>query len=329
MLLIVDHKKTEVNYETGVLVVRRENKLVQRVPLNLLEQVIVYGKPSIDISVWWALSEHNIPAILLSLRGSKKPAILMSGLAVRLPLRRLQYRCAEHRIKAFLMAKWVLENKIDSYQLPLTLIKKTHPEQAKGFIERCDMAYEAMELSENINGLMGVEGKIAQLWFKLLRQTLDPKWKFNGRNRRPPRDPINALLSLSYTLLSGDVRQVIISEGLDPAFGFLHQSRAGREALMLDLLEPFRAGVDLFVLGFIDALSPEDFIYHKTQGCRLKKTKRSLFYSKWAQYRSQWLYLSDSLALEELQTRPIQEQLRGKISQLRSTMEVHDEKVRP
>ena len=62
------------------------------------------------------------------------------------------------------------------------------------------------------------------------------------------------------------LEQVIISEGLDPAFGFLHQSRAGREALMLDLLEPFRAGVDLFVLGFIDVLSPEDFSMSDTQG---------------------------------------------------------------
>jgi len=327
MLLIVDHKKTKVDYETGVLVVRRENKLVQRVPLNLLEQVIVYGKPSIDISVWWALSEHNIPAILLSIRSSKKPAILMSSLAVRLPLRRLQYRCAEHRIKAFLMAKWVLEHKIDSYQLPLTLIKNTHPELAKGFIERCDMAYEALELSSNINSLMGIEGQIAQGWFKLLRQTLDPKWKFMGRNRRPPRDPVNGLLSLGYTLLSGDVRQVIITEGLDPSFGFLHQPRAGREALMLDLLEPFRAGVDLFVIGLLDTLEPEDFSYSNAQGCRLKKAKRSFFYSAWSQYRTQWPYLSDTRE-SELQVCPVQEQLRGKVSHLRKTMELHNEKVR-
>ncbi|MCK5897426.1 MAG: CRISPR-associated endonuclease Cas1 [Cocleimonas sp.] len=129
-------------------------------------------------------------------------------------------------------------------------------------------------------------------------------------------------------MLSGDVRQVIISEGLDPAFGFLHQSRAGREALMLDLLEPFRAGVDLFVLGFIDVLSPEDFSMSDTQGCRLKKEKRSLFYSKWSQYRNQWPYLVHR-SKNECQISPIQEQLRGKIFQLRSTMEVHDEKVRP
>ena len=251
----------------------------------------------------------------------------MSGLAVRLPLRRLQYRCAEHRIKAFLMAKWVLENKIDSYQLPLSLIKKTHPEQAKGFIERYDMAYEALELSSNINTLMGIEGQIAKSWFKLLHYTLDPKWKFIGRNRRPPRDPVNALLSLGYTLLSGDIRQVIISEGLDPSFGFLHQPRAGRESLMLDLLEPYRAGVDLFVIGLLDTLEPEDFSYSNAQGCRLKKAKRSLFYSAWSQYRTQWPYLADSRE-SELQVSPIQEQLRGKVSHLRQTMELHNEKVR-
>jgi CRISPR-associated protein Cas1 len=327
MLLIVDNKKTQVNYEAKTLVIRRDNQFIQRVPLNLLEQMIVYGKPDIDISVWWALAEHNIPAILLSTRSSKKPAILTGGLAVRLPLRRLQYRCAEHPIKAFLMAKWVLENKIDSYQLPLTLIKQQHLEQASGFIERCDMAYEALELAENINSLMGIEGKIAQMWFKLLRHALDTKWRFMARNRRPPRDPVNALLSLGYTLLSGDVRQVILSEGLDPAFGFLHQTRAGREALMLDLLEPFRSGVDLFAIGFLDTLEVDDFSYSDSQGCRLKKTKRGLFYAKWSQYRSQWPYLADT-PNSELEISPIQEQIRGKVNHLRDTMEVHNEKVR-
>lgn len=327
MLLIVDHKKTHVNYETSTLVIRREGKLIQRVPLNLLEQMVIYGKPSIDISVWWALAEHNIPAILLSTQSHRKPAVLASGLAVRLPLRRLQFRCAEHPIKSLLMAKWVLENKIDSYKLPLTLLKKSHPEFASGFIERMDMAYEALELAENINSIMGIEGQLARQWFSLLHQTLDPQWRFMGRNRRPPRDPVNALLSLGYTLLSGDVRQMIISEGLDPAFGFLHQSRAGREALMLDLLESFRASVDLFVLGFIEMLKIDDFTYSDKQGCRLKKAKRALFYGKWSQYRTQWLYLPASLK-SELQVSPIQEQLRGKIFQLRTTMELHDEKIR-
>jgi len=247
-------------------------------------------------------------------------------LASRLPLRRLQYRCAEHSILSFLMAKWVIASKIESYQLPLSFIKQEQQGLCAAFIESCDMAYESLEVAENFNSLMGIEGQLASQWFQLLKQYIDKKWQFTGRNRRPPRDPFNSLLSLGYTLLGGDVRQVLVSEGLDPALGFLHQPRSGRDSLMLDLLEPFRSGVDVFSLELLQQLEPSDFSYHKQQGCRLNKKKRGLFFAMWSQYRQKWPKLVDmegEKASANYRYSPVQEQLRGEIMQFRKIMEFH------
>jgi CRISPR-associated protein Cas1 len=330
MLLVIDHKNTYVHCESTTLFVKRDNKKPQRIPIKLLEQMIIYGSPHIDLSVWWALAEQGIPAILLPNRSSKPAAILANGLATRLPLRRLQYRCAEHSVLSFLMARWIVASKIESYQLPLSLIEKEHQGLCGGFIERCNMAHESLETADHFNSLMGIEGQLASQWFQLLRKLVDKKWQFTGRNRRPPRDPLNSLLSLGYTLLGGDVRQALVSEGLDPALGFLHQPRSGRDSLMLDLLEPFRSGVDLFSLQLLQQLEPSDFSYHEKQGCRLNKKKRGLFFALWSQYRQKWPRLLVNIeenSSEKYRYSPVQEQLRGEIAQFRKIMAFHYEKI--
>jgi CRISPR-associated protein Cas1 len=137
---------------------------------------------------------------------------------------------------------------------------------------------------------MGLEGQLAHAWFVLLAHSLPYQWKFAGRNRRPPRDPVNALLSLSYTLLSSEIHQLVIASGLDPSLGFLHQDTPGRESLMLDFMEIFRSGVDSFVLQWLaeSELDESSFYYREEEGCRLSKQLRPLFFKAWSQQRYQW-----------------------------------------
>lgn len=143
---------------------------------------------------------------------------------------------------------------------------------------------------QDIAALMGLEGQVAQSWFVLLAKSLPFKWKFAGRNRRPPLDPVNAILSLGYTLIGAEVRQAVISQGLDPALGFLHQDYPGRESLVLDMTEVFRAGVDDFMLRWLHDTELDDgaFYFREDTGCRLSKIARPLFYQAWGARRYRW-----------------------------------------
>lgn len=332
MLLVIDHSKTKVRYESKTLSVRREGKALQRVPLHYLTQVIVYGNPHIEMPVWRALSQAGIPAILLANRGSQEPALLANGLATRLPLRLMQYRCSQTSAIALLMAQWFIRGKIESYLVPLNQLSATHETPCEGFWQRAEMGIEALNKVDNIDQLMGIEGQVSRNWFALLHHVLPQEWQFHGRNRRPPRDPVNSLLSLSYTLVATDVRQILISEGLDPALGFLHQPRAGREALVLDMVEIFRSGVDAFVLACLQDLRPKHFKQQEDSGCRLVKEKRGYFFAKWGLYRQSWprpFLPQDSPLPEHWPYAPLHDIIRGQVQQLRSYMEQQDETQTP
>ncbi len=135
---------------------------------------------------------------------------------------------------------------------------------------------------------MGLEGSAAAAWYDHLKTHLPDTWNFTGRNRRPPRDPLNALLSLSYTLVANELRRAVHAHGLDPALGFLHQPYPGRESLVLDLLEPLRASADAFALHCLQQLTPEQFSYDPQQGCRLNQEGRAHYYGEWASSRLHW-----------------------------------------
>ncbi len=319
MILIIDHKEMRVNYASNTLCIRRPDHALQRIPLNLLEQVIVYGNPEIEIPVWRALAKAAIPTTLLTRRGGQEPAVIAPGLAVRLPLRRLQYRCAEHPEHALAIARWIIQQKFTGYPLLLSLWPD---EQQQKFDTQRSKLNKKSTQADSIDSLMGIEGALARSWFAMLAENVDKKWRFNGRNRQPPRDPYNSLLSLSYTLLMSDIRQVLISEGLDPAFGFLHQPVAGREALVLDFTELFRGAVDFAMYLLIQQLEPDDFNYTKAYGCRLTKAARPVYFKAWSEFREQCPRYS---AMDkEIVWQPLTEQIRSKIMQFRELMKTYN-----
>lgn len=321
MILIVDHREICVSYESNTLCIRRPSEKLQRIPLNLLEQVIIYGNPTIEMPVWHALSKAAIPTCLLSNRGSQEPAMIASGLAVRLSLRRLQFRCAEQEHCSIAIARWLVMQKFSSYDLLLT--RFTTDQQQPFQQQRVELAHK-LNHADSINKLMGFEGALAHAWFALLAKVLPEKWRFSGRNRRPPLDPFNALLSLGYTLLMADIRQVLISEGLDPAFGFLHQPVAGREALVLDFTELFRGTVDFALYLFVDQLNPTDFTYSHEHGCRLTKSARPAFYQFWSEFREQ-CPRSNANDVENISCTPLTQQIRGKVAVFRELMKTQEE----
>jgi len=166
--------------------------------------------------------------------------------------------------------------------------------------------------------ITGVEGQLAHAWFSLLSRYLDPQWHFTERNRRPPRDPVNALLSLGYTLTMSEIRQSVIGFGLDPSLGFLHQDYPGRESMALDVTEIFRSAVDCFVLQSLaeGLFSTDSFYYRSVEGCRLSKQARPCFFQAWASYRENWPRPLAGQSSSGTHYAPVREQITGQLMDL-------------
>lgn len=120
----------------------------------------------------------------------------------------------------------------------------------------------------------------ANHYFQAWRTALNPQWNFTGRKRRPPPDPINALLSFGYTLLFHNVFSLLRTRGLNTHIGFLHTERAGHPALVSDIMEEFRAPIiDATVLSLIlnNQITPQDFTKNEKGGCQISDKARKIF----------------------------------------------------
>lgn len=327
MIFVMDKRDIVLRYESGAIRLEKENKLIQRIPIKQLEQVIVYGNPLAETAVWRALATADVPTVMLSQRGALQTAMIGSGLAVQLPIRRAQHQLANEEKQSLKLAKWFIQNKINSYDIALECLVRNYPSsephQTK-FKQQQKSAINTLTQANDIQSIMGIEGQMAHHWFSLLSQNMERKWQFNGRNRRPPKDPINALLSLGYTLLMSEVRQTIISFGLDPSLGFLHQDYPGRESLVLDVTEIFRSAVDCFVLQAIacNKFDTDDFYYRSQQGCRLSKQARPVFFQAWAGYREEWPRPIAEMTEQSTRIAPIREQIMGQLINLREFMKI-------
>lgn len=298
LTLLLDRRDMRVRLDGRALRIERPGLAVARVPLGVLGSVIVHGSPLVSCDVWRALAERNVPAVLLPARGRGTAACLSTAFSNTIRLRRRQHRAASRADLRLAVARRLVELKIRAQrQLLVQLAAGPEPPTGSGrgigvVVAVFDRNLAAVAEVGNTAALMGLEGATAAAWWGWLAAALPKRWRFTGRNRRPPRDPVNALLSLSYTLLGAEMLRQVHADGLDPALGFLHGIVPGRESLVLDLIEPLRPSIDAFVLDLLDqVLSPRHFTFSRKDGCRLNKDGRSLYYYVWAARRGAWLDL--------------------------------------
>ncbi len=292
LLLILDRRDMLVRLEGHALRVEQPDGVLQRVPLGMLGMVVVHGAPAVTCDVWRELSERGIPAVLVPARGKGGIAWLGSGLSNTIQLRRQQHQRAGDPAAILAIARQLVGLKL-RYQRQLAVsatvwcaIPPATPIGA--LLDLFDGKLARLSEAADIPAVMGFEGSAAAAWYDWLTLSLPPVWGFAGRNRRPPRDPVNVLLSLGYTLLGGEMLGAVQAAGLDPALGFLHGVVPGRESLVLDLIEPLRPGVDAFVLGLLDRVLTPGHFTQQDERCLLNKDGRGLFYRAWAEVRWRW-----------------------------------------
>ena len=284
IILVLDRREMVVRMETSVLIIEQPGRAPSKVPLNMIGQMVVIGSPMVSCSVWRQVAERKISVVILPARGKGEPAYIGGGLSGRIDLRIAQFQTMKNAEKTLEIPRYLICRKIEGHRQ--NLIKMNNRlKKWEDSIVNLEKLSEQLSVTDSVPQVMGIEGMAANIFFKSLQMYLHEKWEFTGRNRRPPKDPVNALMSLGYTLAASIVRQEILKEGLDPCIGFLHSVQSGRESFMLDILEPLRPMVDSFVIDLTHGpLSPQRFTYSKRDGCRLDKEGKKVFFQWWGHF---------------------------------------------
>ncbi|NLN90418.1 MAG: type I-C CRISPR-associated endonuclease Cas1 [candidate division WS1 bacterium] len=243
--------------ETVCVRVEKETKL--RLPFHNLGGVVCFGQVSCSPYLMGACAEKDILISFLTEHG-RFLARVSGPVSGNVLLRRAQYRCADAPEFCASVAKSIVVGKVANSRAVLTRAVRDHPGEGTAPLQEAAKhlrrVLNSMRETPELDSVRGIEGDAAREYFSVFDHLIVAQrdaFSFAGRSRRPPMDPVNALLSFIYTLVLHDVTAAIESVGLDPAVGYLHRDRPGRPGLALDLMEELRAYIaDRLALSLIN-----------------------------------------------------------------------------
>ena len=287
----VVHKRNDaISVEVG-------GKRAMNVPFHVLDGIVLFGHVGCTMATLAACAENGLSVVLLD-EGGRFKARVEGPISGNVLLRKEQYRRAASEQKALALAKRFVMGKIRNTNTVLRHFVRDHSEVADDVadvVRALDNASTSVTSCLALDELRGIEGNAAHSYFSVfpyLLRSAEPI-AFDGRTRRPPRDPVNATLSFFYTLLARDVTAACEAVGLDPQMGYLHSCRPGRMSLALDLMEELRAPiVDRFVLSLFNRkqLAADDFRADTSGGVFFKKASLKKVLEAW-QKKKQGIFL--------------------------------------
>jgi CRISPR-associated protein Cas1 len=291
--LYIDRQGSQLSIQAGVLnITTPDGHADRRLPVKYLDRIVLRTDTQLSSKVLCDLTDHGVNLIALGGRGGQKMAQI-TGTPHNDARRRWQQvltlsqpqLCAQ-------VAHGIVMSKVKRQRATLTSIAAQRPDLRKPLHDgqrRLSGILGTLSAAESstctLDQLRGLEGAAAAMYFEAYFSAFAPALGATGRNRRPPRDPVNAVLSLSYTMLYAQATAACWAAGLDPALGALHTLSHGRAALACDLMEPYRPAIDLWVWHlFRDGqLRNEHFGRDGSGACLLGKAGRSHFYPAWEQ----------------------------------------------
>jgi CRISP-associated protein Cas1 len=266
-----------IGRQGDVLQAKSEGKIIQEVRFNEINQINLLGNIQVSTQAIQHAMGRDIPIAYFTQKGYFYG--IGGGLGVKnILVRRQQFRRADDSAFCLDLARQIVQGKILNQR---TLLMRNHAEPEGQSLRLLKRLSRRALSADSLGSLLGIEGSAARVYFGDFAGMLKvdcslssaaagqaipqsrPAFDFRGRNRRPPRDPVNAMLSLAYSLLAKDCLIAATTVGLDPYLGFYHQVKPGKPALALDLMEPFRPLIaDSVVLTAINTrmVTPDHFI---------------------------------------------------------------------
>jgi len=298
-VLYLNEPGAHVGKRSEHLVVRRNGQEVNRVPITSVRQVVIFGNVQVSTQALECLALLEVPVVYMTAYG-RFIASLMPAPAKNINLRANQYRVFADPTRALELAREVVRAKVANQRTLLmrSLRSRSGGDLAEGSIEPSpsrgsdELAARGMadllarlDRVSDLGSLLGTEGQAASLYFgefgrMLKAQEPGRAFDFKSRNRRPPRDPVNCLLSFAYAMLAKDCFSTACAVGFDPYYGFFHAGRHGRPSLALDLMEEFRSVIaDSVVLNLVNngILASTDFLAWR-EACQLTPEGRKKFF---------------------------------------------------
>ena len=281
--LYIDRQGLSLHWRDGVIELRAEGERMRTVPARLLDRVVLRADTQLSSATLAALADAGVGLVALGGRGGQRVAHLLGAPAGDARTRIAQCQRVADETWATAWSRQIVRAKLRAQRQLLQSALQQRADLRKPLtdaiatLQRVQCSLPAATDRASVRGL---EGAGAAAYFRAYMQLFAPALGFVGRRRRPPPDPVNACLSLGYTLLQSQAVQACWAAGLDPMVGFLHTPLHGRASMACDLVEPWRARIDAWVWQQFRSreLRPEHFGRDGAGACLMGKAARAQFY---------------------------------------------------
>lgn len=307
--LFVTSEDIYLSLEGENVLANRDGEVVARYPLHTLQTIVSFSYSGASPALMGACAEKGIGLAFCTPRG-RFLARACGESSGNVLLRREQYRIADDPHRSCAVARDMIFGKLSNSGASIQRTLRDHAPR----VQNCGLEDAASQIRQllpqvlaaaDLEALRGLEGVGASAYFGVFDHMLlnrKEDFYFRGRNRRPPLDRVNAMLSFAYSLLAHDCASALESVGLDAYVGFLHRDRPGRESLALDLMEELRPCMaDRFVLTLVNnrMIRPEDFQTQDSGAVLLTDDGRKKFLKAWQERKRDTLthpYLSEKMS---------------------------------
>ncbi|HGO5847251.1 CRISPR-associated endonuclease Cas1, subtype I-C/DVULG [Mannheimia haemolytica] len=280
--LYITTQGSYLHKERETLVVEQDRKKVAQLPIHSIGHIFCFGNVLVSPFLMGFCGENNVNLAFFTENG-RYLGRLQGRQSGNVLLRRAQYKKSE--TNPVPVARNIIAAKIQASKRVLQRQIRNHGENAdlQSTITALNYSLQQLKTADNLDLIRGIEGDAAARYFGVFSHLIKENsgFHFDGRNRRPPRDGVNALLSFLYSIVGKDISGALQGVGLDPQIGFLHADRPGRDSLAQDILEEFRAWwVDRMVLSLINRgqVKPDDFVTEASGAVTLKPEARKLLF---------------------------------------------------
>lgn len=280
-----------LSLENGNIVAWRDGQAVQKLPLLNLENILYFGYRGASPALLGACAKRHIGFCFLTPNG-RFLARVCGASSGNVFLRKAQYHISDDEMACLPVDRAIIMAKIYNARLVAARALRDHPlsvdqDKFQEGLKLLKSSVREAARAGSVDELRGIEGNAAHVYFQLFPDMIltdKKKFHFQGRNKRPPLDPVNALLSFTYTLLAHDYASALEAVGLDSYVGFMHTDRPGRVSLALDLMEEMRnLWADRFVLTLINnrIITPAMFRTEEDGAVLLKDEGKKLLLQNW------------------------------------------------
>ncbi len=286
MTLYVDSKAVNLSARGETIEIVERAGVTRSLPLRLLDRVVIQPGSRISATLISKLGGHGIALVIVNPRRLEQSLRLHPLPASDVSRRLAQYELFHNENWRSAWSRRIVDAKLKGQQLTLHRAARVRQGITHEVGEACrSITVFRRKLREEPPprpaSIVGLEGAAAAAYFRAYSLLFPPSLKMTGRNRRPPRDPVNVCLSLSYTIVHAQLVTDLIARGLDPYLGFYHEPAPGRESLASDLIEIVRPRVDDWVWEMFRErrLRPEHF-HFRARRCLMGKAGRRIFYEE-------------------------------------------------